>query len=260
MTPHLNIKFDHDAIHVFCCRYDRVDEPQLLTQYQSLLNQEERQRWERMRTDNLKLCFLISRSMIRTLLGAAIGCSPSALTISTKTQGKPFIEQPTTRWQFNLSHTQGLVVLVLAYDTDVGVDIECHLRKTDILQLARHCFHSREVQQLEALPADQQRQHFFKLWTLKEAYIKALGHGLSHPLDSFGFTFHQSNSSFAMHPPPAITLNCWSAQPELDYTLAIIALSQTPATQSLKLQDYLPYHFCEPKQFDCLIHSVIAPN
>lgn len=260
MAPHLNIEIDRDAIHVYCCRYDRVNELRLLNQYHSLLNQAERQRREDIRTEEGKLCFLVSRAMIRTLLGTAIGCPPTTLTIIADAQGKPFIDQPTTHWQFNLSHSQGLITLALAYDTAVGVDVECHHRNTDTLQLARHFFHFREIQQLEALATDEQRQHFFKLWTLKEAYVKALGYGLSHALDSFGFTFQQPDSMLAMHPSPQFVVNCWSAQLASGYTLASIALSQSSdSRRSLKMYDYIPLHHYKPEVNDSLIHSVIAP-
>jgi 4'-phosphopantetheinyl transferase len=256
----INIEIDRDAIHIYCCRYDRIDEPQLLDQYHSLLNQAERQRWQGIRTEEGKLCFLVSRAMMRTLLGAAISCPPTALTVTADAQGKPFIDRSTTHWQFTLSHSRGLITLALAYDTAIGIDVECYHRNTETLQLARHFFHSQEIQQLEALPADEQRQHFFKLWTLKEAYVKAIGCGLSHALDSVGFTFHQPDSKLAMHPPPQSTVNCWLAQPESGYTLASIALSQSSEVRSLKLNDYLPHRHCTPRQLDSQIHSVISPT
>ena len=70
-SPHLNvnIEIDRDAIHVYCCRYDRIDEPRLLDHYHGLLDQAERQRWQGIRTGEGKRCFLVSRAMIRTLLG-----------------------------------------------------------------------------------------------------------------------------------------------------------------------------------------------
>lgn len=254
----MNIEIDRDAIHVYCCRYDQIDEPQLLNQYHSLLNQAERQRGEGIRTENGKQCFLVSRAMIRSLFGTVIDCPPTALTITADAQGKPFIERPTTRWQFNLSHSHGLITLALAYDIAVGVDVEYHHRNINALQLARHFFHSREIQQLESLSTNEQWQHFFKLWTLKEAYVKALGNGLSHALDSFGFTFHQIDSKLTMHSPPQSVVNCWSAQLK-SYTLASIALSQSHEARNLKLYDYLPHRYCNLKQLNSLVHSVIAP-
>ena len=259
-TVHLNIEIDHEAINVYCCRFDQLDDPWLLNQYHSLLSQAELQRWQGIRTKEGKRCFLVSRAMIRTLLGTAINCSPTALNITADSQGKPLINRPTTPWQFNLSHSHGLIALALTYDTAVGVDVECHHRNADILQLARHCFHPYEIQQLEALPTDEQQQHFFKLWTLKEAYVKAIGTGLSHTLDSFGFTFHQANSRLVMNPPPQLVVNCWSAQPEPDYTLACIALEQTPGSRHLVPRSYLPLHHCTPLQLNSLVHSIIAPS
>ncbi len=254
------IEIGRDAIHVYCCRYDRIDEPWLLDQYYNLLSRIEQQRWQGIRTEKGKQCFLVSRAMIRTLLGTAIGCLPTALTVIADAQGKPFIDHPTTRWQFNLSHSHGLITLALAYDIAVGVDVECHRCNIETLQLAHHFFHPRELQQLEALSTDEQQQHFFKLWTLKEAYVKAIGCGLAYTFDSFGFTFHYPGPRLVMHPSPQSAINCWLMQPELGYTLANITLSQSSEIRPLKLHDYLPYHHCTPRQPHSLIHSIIAAS
>lgn len=247
-APHLNIEFDRSTIHIYCCRYDQIDDLQLLNQYYGLLNPAERQRWEWIRTEEGKQCFLLSRAMVRTLLGTAIGCSSAELIVAANTHGKPFIEQPATRWRFNLSHSQGLITLVLAYDIVVGIDVECHYRNTDTLQLARHFFHPLEILQLEGLPANKRRQHFFKLWTLKEAYVKALGRGLSYGLDSFSFTFQQTDSKLTMHPSPRSVVNCWLGHLDPGYTFASIALTQSFETRRLKLHDYIPLHHCTPKK------------
>lgn len=258
---HLNTEIGRDAIHVYCCRYDQIDEPWLLDQYYNLLHQSEQQRWQSIRTEEGKQCYLISRAMLRTLLGTAIGCPPTALTVTTEAQGKPFIDQPTTRWQFNLSHSHGLITLALAHGIDVGIDVEHHRHNIEIRQLARHSFHPQEIQQLETLPADEQLEHFFKLWTLKEAYVKAIGCGLACAFDSFGFTFHRDpDPRLAMHPSPQSAINCWLMQPEPGYTLASITLSQSSEIRPLKLHDYLPYRHCTPKQPHALIHSVIAAS
>ncbi|MCF6209257.1 MAG: 4'-phosphopantetheinyl transferase superfamily protein [Gammaproteobacteria bacterium] len=254
----MNIETGRDAISIYCCRYDRIDEPWLLDQYYNLLSRTEQQRWQGIRTKGGKQCFLVSRAMIRTLLATAIGCPPTALTLAANAQGKPFVDHPTTRWQFNLSHSHGLITLALVYDTDVGIDVERHRHNIETLQLARHFFHPREYQQLEALPASQQQPHFFKLWTLKEAYVKAIGCGLAYAFNNFGFTFHSPGSEIIMHPSPPSTINCWLMQPELNYTLASITLSQSPEIRPLKLHDYLPYHHCTPRQPHSLAHRVIA--
>jgi len=252
------VEIDRNTINVYCCRYDRIDEPQLLNQYRRLLSEAEQQRWKNISSESAKRCFLLSRAMIRTLLGQAIGSPADALIISEDVQGKPFISQPATRWQFNLSHSHGQIVLALVYDTSVGIDVENYQRKTNLLQLARHFFHSEEIQQLENLPTDEQPTHFFKCWTLKEAYLKAIGVGLSYGLDRFSFTFQQENPRIVMNPLPDLALSCWSAKLEPNYLIAIIVLSECLEAKSLKLYDYIPYHSFSPKNADTLIHSVLA--
>jgi len=255
-----NIEISREMIHVYCCRYDRIDEPRLLNHYHSLLNPSERIRWKNIRSDDGKRCFLVSRAMMRTLLSIAVNCPASALNFMTSELGKPYIAQPTTLWQFNLSHSHGLVSLALAYNMAVGIDVEYHDRKTRTLQLARHAFHYSEIEQLEMFFDDEQKQHFFKLWTLKEAYVKAIGCGLSLALDSFSFIFPKQGTKVAMHPAPSVAINCWFTQPAPGYTLASVALRASQKTQQLAIYDYTPLQHCTLKQPHPLTHTIIASS
>ena len=252
----------HNAIHVYCCRYDSIDEPRLLDCYRGLLDQAEQRRWQGIRSEEGRRCFLVSRAMLRVLLGEAIGCSPTALTITTNAWGKPRIDQPATRWQFNLSHSHGLIALILAYDLAVGIDVECLHRNLNIPRLVRHFFHPREIQQLEVLSAAEQREHFFRLWTLKEAYVKAIGRGLSLALDSFGFTFQYPGARLALHlplPTPSSIKYCLM-QPEPGFTLAGIALSKNEEARRLKLYDCLPFRYCLPRPLQPLVQDIIVSS
>jgi 4'-phosphopantetheinyl transferase len=113
---------------------------------------------------------------------------PASLTFSTSAHGKPALDGP-ANINFNLSHTKGLVALAVTSTGDIGVDVEAVTRRVALLQLAARYFSATENEELLALPADQQREYFFRLWTLKEAYVKAKGLGLRIALDSFSFSF-----------------------------------------------------------------------
>ena len=98
--------------------------------------------------------------------------------------GKPTIAHPKdiAPLSFNLSHTERLIVCLVALDREVGVDAEDTERAGETVEVADRFFSPTEVAALRALPAQSRRRRFFQYWTLKEAYIKARGMGLSLPL------------------------------------------------------------------------------
>ncbi len=134
----------------------------------------------------------ITRALQRTVLSEYMDVSPSEWAFSQNTTGKPVIAAPNTDLSFNLSHTQEWVVCAVARHPFIGIDIECCERNTAILSLARRFFSPRECQELLHLPTAQQKSRFFDYWTLKEAYIKARGEGISLGLNRFGFEFQSA--------------------------------------------------------------------
>lgn len=127
--------------------------------------------------------------------------SPEAWRFVTNEYGRPEIDEPSeARWlKFNLSHTNGLIGLILARDREVGVDVEDRDRKGRLLRVADRYFSPAEVESLRALPQGEQLDRFFLYWTLKESYIKARGMGLAIPLSQFSFLI-DSGISVAFDP------------------------------------------------------------
>jgi 4'-phosphopantetheinyl transferase len=113
-----------------------------------------------------------------------VGC----VRIETTPTGKPVVapETPERGMGFNLSHTPGMMVCALARDADVGVDVENHTRRV-MLRVADRFFSDMEIAQIRAAASGEQANRFIALWTLKEAYLKATGQGLSSGMDHFGF-------------------------------------------------------------------------
>ena len=106
--------------------------------------------------------------------------------------------------EFNLSHTEGMILCAVTAGYPIGVDIEDTTRPAEFLPLARRFFHPAEIALLENLPTDQLPRAFYRLWTLKEAYLKAVGAGLTGRLDAFGFRWPtgQMPPSTAVQLPP----------------------------------------------------------
>jgi 4'-phosphopantetheinyl transferase len=123
-------------------------------------------------------------------LGACLDVDAAALMFGYQTRGKPVLSQVSSPddVRFNLSHSGRLVAVALARGRDVGVDIESIHRVTDWSLLADRIFSPRDLCELRALPASQQREAFFSGWTRKEAYLKATGEGLIDALPSIEVT------------------------------------------------------------------------
>jgi 4'-phosphopantetheinyl transferase len=117
---------------------------------------------------------------------------PEEFVFDTNAWGKPEIKQPHgLSLRFNASNTRGMVACVVALAHDVGVDVEDTARFVDTINIAERCFSMAEVEELRALPTHLRRERFFDYWTLKEAYVKGRGMGLSIPLHKFTIEFGQ---------------------------------------------------------------------
>jgi 4'-phosphopantetheinyl transferase len=130
--------------------------------------------------------FRLCRRALRRCLGTLTSVLPSAIRFTTEKFGKPILSDPVgTGLVFNVSHTADDAVIAFAWDREIGVDIEAHEPRRNVHGLAERFFSSREHADLLRLPASEQPAGFYRLWTSKEAYLKALGLGLSLPLGAF---------------------------------------------------------------------------
>jgi 4'-phosphopantetheinyl transferase len=131
---------------------------------------------------------------------------PEAWRFVTNEFGRPEIDAPKdARWlKFNLSHTNGLIALIIAREREVGVDVEDRERRGRLLNVADRYFSPSEVEALHALPDEEQLERFFLYWTLKESYIKARGMGLAIPLAQFSFTIGSAESAITIDFDPKL--------------------------------------------------------
>ena len=158
--------------------------------YLEWLSAEERERYGRFRFEKDRRLFLAGQAQIRAVLSLydeEIGAAQWRF--STNPYGRPEIANPHrgAALRFNLSHTQGAVVSAVVRTRAIGIDVESLDRDVDMLGIARSSFAPGEFRELAALSGEERRNRFFEYWTLKEAYIKARGKGLSIPLNQFWF-------------------------------------------------------------------------
>ncbi|MBX6372337.1 MAG: 4'-phosphopantetheinyl transferase superfamily protein, partial [Acidothermus sp.] len=152
---------------------------------EGLLDARERQRAAAIRAPLRRHRFIVAHARIRQILARILGVDARSVPITADTRGKP--ELPLDRpVAFNLSHTGDLAAVVLAPGTaPVGIDLELRRPFTDparIDRLARRCLDTTEFREFAQLRPKEKADVLLRVWTRKEAFVKALGTGLDTPL------------------------------------------------------------------------------
>ncbi len=143
------------------------------------LSPDELARAARYRVEPARVAFVAARAALRRILGERLGVAPAEVPLTVGSHGRP--EMPGGQISFNVSHS-GAIALIAVADGDrrLGIDVEQVRPDTEFRALAERFFHPDE-----AAAIGDRRDAFFRCWTRKEAVVKALGLGLSHPLDGF---------------------------------------------------------------------------
>ncbi len=149
-----------------------------------VLSPDERERAARFRVGRPRRNFILTRGTLRCLAATYVRVEPQQLSFRYSEHGKPTLDGP-SEIRFNVSHTDGLALLAFVRARDIGVDVEKIEAARDAKKLAERFFSLRERSLLENLSGEELHAAFFRCWTRKEAYVKALGEGLSLPLDQF---------------------------------------------------------------------------
>jgi len=158
--------------------------PERIAALEALLNDADRERAKAFHFEDHRRRFIVRRGLMRIELARVSGLEPDRLRFTEGEQGKPgLLNAPELR--FNLSHDEDLALLVMSREAEIGCDIERIDPARARRDIAQRFFSPQEFATLAALPEAQWAEAFFNCWTRKEAYIKALGIGLSYPLDSF---------------------------------------------------------------------------
>ncbi len=180
-----SIRLGPDEVRVWAVWLTAPDT--VLTQYWDDLSAEEQSRADRFLFEDLKRKYILSRGALRALLAYYTGLPRRGLVLSCGPKGKPFLPAH-PKLQFNTSHSAGLALYAFTAGSGLGVDIE-QIRPLDELEsVARQFFCAGEISDLMSLPPESRVPAFFRCWTRKEAYVKAIGDGLSMRLDAFQVT------------------------------------------------------------------------
>ena len=150
------------------------------------LSIDERIKSEHFRFERDRSQFIAAHGILRRILGCYLGVEPGAIRFCYEKRGKPRLQNAfaKTGIRFNLSHSKGLALYVFTRGHEAGIDIEFIREMSEMEQIAEQFFSVRDRVFLGALPRSEKMEAFFKLWTQKEAFVKATGAGLSNPSDT----------------------------------------------------------------------------
>lgn len=171
-----------DEVHTWYASLDLS--PQRLQRLASLLSPDEQARAERFYFERDRKRFIAGRGLLRTILGSYLGMEPSRVEFCYGSYGKPALK--TTFYgrvlQFSLSHSNGLALYTVSWNRRVGVDVEYIRPVCEADRIAERFFSADETAVIRSLPVERRLEAFFNAWTRKEAYLKAIGDGLTRPL------------------------------------------------------------------------------
>jgi 4'-phosphopantetheinyl transferase len=159
-------------------------EPELVSRAEKLLTKEEKAQTGHFRFEHHRRRFIVRRSMRRVLIAHLNGIEPGEVRIVAPHNEKPRLRGNNNVSEFNSSHSGDRAVIVTA-KCPLGVDLEALDRPIDVIRFARHSFTNDEYRDIRQHHGNTRQLAFFNCWTGKEAYVKALGLGLSKKLRSF---------------------------------------------------------------------------
>ncbi|MBD2462240.1 4'-phosphopantetheinyl transferase superfamily protein [Oscillatoria sp. FACHB-1407] len=182
-APPATLELTPNTVHVW-----RVNTRSLAPQWQQFihtLSEDEQIRANKYVADVHRQHFIVNRGILRSLLARYLQCAPSTLQFIYETYGKPQLanfpsHSPFSKecpLYFNVSHSHGTALYAIAFDRIVGIDLE-YIRPIEVEPLTQRFFTPNEYEALCALPPQERQDAFFKLWTHKEALVKATGSGL----------------------------------------------------------------------------------
>jgi 4'-phosphopantetheinyl transferase len=189
-----------------------LSESDCLPSLYETLSSDELKRAAAFRFEKDKNNYIAARGLLRIILGKYIGKPAEAIEFRYGPQGKPYLRDVENNGvQFNLSHSEDCAVYAVTLGCELGIDVERIKDLPDMDSVARRFFSPAEVADLRVVPSELRAQAFYNCWTRKEAYIKAVGSGLSLALDQFRVSLLPNQPAALLHlANDADSASCWS--------------------------------------------------
>ena len=177
-----SLKVANNKVHVWHASLEQPSE--VVQKLESFLSEEERQRAERFRYQEHQQAFVVSRGILRNLLNRYTGIQPEQIQFKYNVTGKPFLAgmESGTDLSFNLSHSGLLVLYAFCWGRQVGIDVECIRPMEEMDQVAEMNLSHREYRAYKRVSEQDRLKAFYNCWSRKEAFVKAIGDGMSLPM------------------------------------------------------------------------------
>lgn len=177
--PQKKLELSANNIHIWSKNLKSF--PSEIEKISTILSSEEIERANKFHFERDRNRFIIARGTLRKILSRYLNIEPKKLQFTYSERGKPYLTN--TSILFNLSHSQDLALYGITKINLIGIDLEYIRPINDAKSLAKRFFSPQEYNLINQLPPEKQQETFFKLWTCKEAYLKATGDGLAGGLE-----------------------------------------------------------------------------
>ncbi|MGZ8191242.1 MAG: 4'-phosphopantetheinyl transferase family protein [Methylococcaceae bacterium] len=146
--------------------------------YWCVLDEVEKVRAGNIKNTLLRNYYVETHGRLRNLLAQILNEPPEKIRINTTEHGKPYlVDNP--ELVFNISHSANILAITVSLNCQLGVDIECYKQRANLSALVGKCFAYEEVAYWSNLPEAQKTLEFYRFWTRKEAFVKAIGRGIA---------------------------------------------------------------------------------
>jgi 4'-phosphopantetheinyl transferase len=225
-SPSIPLALTPTDLYVWQVALDQAEDD--VAHLHASLSADERARADRFHFDRDRRRYIVARGRLRAIIGRYLDRAPGSLMFEYGPQGKPRLALLSGQLplHFNVAHSHEIALYAITLAGEVGVDIEYTQRQVrDIDQIAARFFSSNEHAVYCTLPALDRRAAFLRCWTRKEAFIKAIGEGLSHPLDRFDVTLAADQPAAILYidgePVESNTWSLFHLEPAADYIGAV---------------------------------------
>lgn len=179
------LEIEDDQAHLWLIPFKKIEEGE--SYFRQIMSQDELSRAGRFHFEKDRTRYVCGRGFLRLLLGRYLSILPSSILFEYNDFGKPELSkhQNLQLLTFNTSHAEDYLAFAVTNIAQIGIDIEILQKKTDLMGIAERFFSAKEFEKIKSFHNKNFTEAFYNCWTRKEAFIKAVGDGLSIPLNSF---------------------------------------------------------------------------
>ncbi len=188
-----------------------------------ILNEEEKIKAKKFRFEKHQKRFAFTRSNLKRILSCYLSISPQEINFQYNAYGKPQLLDNinTIDLQFNISHSEEIAIYGITCHNLIGVDVEYIRPMPEAENLAKRFFSRKEFEQISRLSSPEKTREFFRFWTAKEAYLKAIGKGISGGLEKVELSTHEPRVFINLPESNTITYSLFYLTPDDNYLAAI---------------------------------------